>query len=87
MKSESCLPWVISPDLAVNPLKGWRVERPVVKEDKCCQCGQCYLYCPTGCIGWEGGYIQPNLDYCKGCGVCAQVCPVDAVAMEYEIQV
>lgn len=87
MKSESkgVLPWVISPSLAVTPLKGWRFERPNIKQDKCCQCGQCCLYCPTGSIFLKSSHFEPNMDNCKGCGICAQVCPVGAIVMESEV--
>lgn len=77
-------PWIISPKLAISPLHAWRFQRPVIKQDRCCQCGQCDLYCPTGSIFWKGSHFESNLDYCKGCGVCAQVCPNDAVVMENE---
>ena len=62
----------------------WRVQRPIVNVEKCCQCGWCYLYCPSGCMEDKGTYFAPNLDYCKGCGVCAKECPVNAIVMVSE---
>lgn len=29
---------------------GWRSIRPVINQDKCVGCEQCYLYCPDGVI-------------------------------------
>ena len=70
------------------PLKTgeWRFQRPVIKVDKCHQCGSCYLYCPTGCISERGTYFAADLDYCKGCGICARVCPVDAIRLVREVR-
>lgn len=62
----------------------WRFQRPVTKAEKCCQCGWCYLFCPTGCITDKGTYFAANLDYCKGCGICARVCLVHAITLVRE---
>jgi pyruvate ferredoxin oxidoreductase delta subunit len=62
----------------------WRYQRPVTKSEKCCQCGWCYLICPTGSVVDAGTYFTANLDYCKGCGICAKVCPVDAIMLVRE---
>ena len=64
-------PWSEGSDLLVLPVGEWKVQRPLVKEPKCCHCGTCYLFCPTGCIEDKGTYFEANLDYCKGCGLCA----------------
>ena len=62
----------------------WRTQRPVVKADKCCQCGWCYLYCPGGCVVDKGTYYEPDYEYCKGCGICAKECPISAIEMIIE---
>ena len=74
-------PWVVEPEMVAVPLKGWRIERPEMNHEKCCQCGICYLYCPTGCIIEEPAGFAINMDYCKGCGICAQECPNEAITM------
>ena len=74
-------PWVMSPTLVTVPLRGWRVERPVMNHETCCQCGICYLYCPTGCIEEKDDSFEINMDYCKGCGICAKACPNEAITM------
>lgn len=63
----------------------WRYFRPVIKEDKCCQCGWCYLLCPTGCIVYDRHSFTINLDYCKGCGICVEECPMNAMTMAREV--
>ena len=62
----------------------WRYQKPIVKVSKCCHCGTCYLFCPTGCIASHGTGFVADLEYCKGCGICARVCPVNAVRMVFE---
>lgn len=80
----SVLPWVVAPDIANVPLTGWRTEYPIMNNEKCCQCGTCYLYCPTGCIEDNQGLFVINLDFCKGCGICANECPNQSITMEKE---
>jgi len=74
-------PWA-SPEQFLDLKTGdWRYQKPVVKKDKCCRCGSCYIFCSAGCIEDNGSHFSANLDYCKGCGVCARVCPVNAIAL------
>ncbi|NAZ13175.1 MAG: 4Fe-4S dicluster domain-containing protein [Desulfurococcales archaeon] len=78
--------------LVARPKKGaagrtglWRTFRPVVKLDKCIDCGICWLYCPEDVIFWEKGLkIKIDYEYCKGCGICSSVCPVKAIEMVRE---
>lgn len=70
--------------IMVVPVAEWRHQRPVTKKEKCCQCGWCYLYCPTGCIENKGNYFAADLNYCKGCGICARECPKKAIMMVEE---
>lgn len=83
-ESDSGYPWVVSPALVNVPLEGWRTERPIMNHEKCCQCGTCYLYCPTGCIEDNKDGFEINLDFCKGCGTCAWECPNQAITMVKE---
>ncbi len=74
-------PWADASDMLVLPVGEWKSQKPVVKGSKCCHCGTCYLFCPTGCIEDKGRYFEANLDYCKGCGICARECPVKAISL------
>jgi pyruvate ferredoxin oxidoreductase delta subunit len=60
----------------------WRTLRPVLDQEKCTKCGNCWLFCPEGTISTDedGNYVI-DLEYCKGCGVCAKECNVDAMKM------
>jgi len=71
----------------------WRLQRPVVRAERCTGCYLCWLYCPEAVIDMaEGagprGQDIPVIDYeyCKGCGVCATACPVKAIEMVDEEQ-
>lgn len=77
-------PWAEESNLLVLPVGEWRVQKPVVKRNKCCHCGTCYFFCPTGSIEDKETYFEANLDYCKGCGICATECPVTAIALVRE---
>ena len=59
----------------------WRVERPVLDQEKCSGCGICALYCPPQCLTDMGDYYSPDLKFCKGCGICARECPRKAISM------
>jgi pyruvate ferredoxin oxidoreductase delta subunit len=82
--SPSEAPWADGTKLFIIDTGEWRYQRPITKRDKCCRCGNCYLFCPVGCIECSSNYFAANLEYCKGCGVCASVCPVDAIRMVRE---
>lgn len=77
-------PWGYGQDLHAIKTGEWRYQRPVTKAGKCCQCGTCYIFCPTGCIADQGTHFAADLEYCKGCGLCAKLCPVSAIALVRE---
>lgn len=68
---------------------GWRNVRPVIDEDACTGCLQCYMYCPDGTVfktGGGAGHAAVAIDYafCKGCGICAKLCAFGAIDMVSE---
>jgi len=75
-------PWGESTELFALDVGSWKYQKPVTKTSKCCHCGICYFFCPTGCVRDMGSYYAADLDYCKGCGICAGQCPINAITME-----
>ncbi|WP_088335102.1 pyruvate synthase subunit PorD [Methanopyrus sp. KOL6] len=67
-----------------NKTGRWRVFRPELDQEKCVNCGMCFMYCPDGCIRPSDDGYTIDYDYCKGCGICESVCPVDAIEMVLE---
>ena len=76
--------WFTAGPVLGKPVQDWRYQRPVTKSEKCCNCGWCALYCPTGCITEENSRFVGVLTYCKGCGICARECAVGAITMVAE---
>ena len=80
------IPISIPQDGAIGETGDWRTYKPVIDQENCIKCGQCYLYCPEATILWNENEEIYTVDYvyCKGCGVCAEECPKDAIKMELE---
>jgi pyruvate ferredoxin oxidoreductase delta subunit len=65
----------------------WRTYRPVLDEEKCINCHQCWIYCPDSSIMIVDEKMTGfDYDHCKGCGICSEVCPpkVQAIKMVLE---
>lgn len=57
-------------------------QRPVVNEQLCSVCGECWDYCPAQAITQEGKQITFDYDRCIRCYCCAEVCPHGALRVE-----
>jgi 2-oxoacid:acceptor oxidoreductase delta subunit (pyruvate/2-ketoisovalerate family) len=63
---------------------GWRTFKPEIDQDKCIDCGNCWIYCPDGVVAKKGKEYIIDYDFCKGCGICANECPTEAIEMVLE---
>lgn len=59
----------------------WRTQHPVLAEEKCVKCGECFIFCPVGAIKRRDDRYHIDLEYCKGCGICSHECPTKAIQM------
>jgi len=65
----------------------WRTYKPILHEDKCINCHQCWIYCPDSSVLIEDGkMVGFDLEHCKGCGICAEICPTKEKAITMELE-
>ena len=54
----------------------WGTFKPVLNEETCIHCLQCWVLCPDSAILVENDKLVGFSElHCKGCGICAEVCP------------
>jgi len=67
----------------LKDVSSWRVFQPVVDEEKCVGCKNCWLYCPETAIKWtDRNKPEIESNKCKGCGICVNECPVQAIEFQ-----
>ena len=55
---------------------------PKMDNDKCTQCGTCWVVCPLAIVyEMDDGYFEADEEFCRGCGICAYECPAQAIEM------
>ncbi len=55
------------------------LDKSVIDQEKCIQCGLCKESCKFDAIAFTDGMYEINKHMCEGCGVCNYVCPVNAI--------
>ena len=66
-------------------VSGWRVNRPVLDQEKCTNCLICWIYCPEpAIIRHANAKVTIDYQHCKGCGICEVQCPPKAITMVRE---
>lgn len=53
----------------------WELERAVIDNDRCIQCGVCVAACPTDSIGIGADDLPRLVKMCTGCSLCWDFCP------------
>ena len=65
----------------------WRARKPMVDQEECINCLQCWVFCPDSSINVNNGeMVGFDLRFCKGCGICASICPAEAITMVAEAE-
>ncbi|MBD3238570.1 MAG: 4Fe-4S dicluster domain-containing protein [Candidatus Moranbacteria bacterium] len=65
-----------------NKTGNWRMEKPLIDQQKCVKCQTCTRNCPEDAMKPADDQIKIDYDYCKGCGLCSDICPVKAIEMK-----
>jgi len=79
---------------AVGTVKDWKVlnlnhvEKAVINQDSCIQCGRCHVVCEDtshqAITATKDGkrYFEVKEEDCVGCNLCVSICPVpDTISM------
>jgi MinD superfamily P-loop ATPase len=56
------------------------LDKSVIDQEKCVQCGLCKESCKFSAISLTDGMYEINKHMCEGCGVCNYVCPINAIS-------
>jgi NAD-dependent dihydropyrimidine dehydrogenase PreA subunit len=59
-----------------------RLERAIVKDDKCVHCGACISICPVEVFRLDlDRKVVADTSKCIHCGICVKVCPIEALSL------
>lgn len=64
----------LGPDSLNRFMRKYVIQKPVVDNDKCKLCGECWKICPAKVISHHTKGIQFNYDKCIRCYCCLEVC-------------
>lgn len=60
--------------------------KPVVKEETCVGCRQCYNICPQKAISMNNNKARINHDLCVGCGQCVAACNFNSIPVSLNVR-
>ena len=61
------------------------IQRPVVDNQRCKLCGECWQFCPVKAIDRKGAQLYFNYNRCIRCYCCIEICPHGALHPEKTI--
>ncbi len=69
----------MGPDYLGRFMRRFVIQQPVVDNQACKLCGECWKYCPAEAISYTDRGISFNTDACIRCYCCLEVCPHAAI--------
>jgi Pyruvate/2-oxoacid:ferredoxin oxidoreductase delta subunit len=63
-------------------MRRYVIQQPVVDDQLCKQCGECWKYCPATAIHHTDHSITFDTEHCIRCYCCLEVCPHAAIRAE-----
>ncbi len=73
-------PLTFGPKLLQKFMRKHLVQRPLVDQNHCQLCGECWQYCPAEAITPDDNIIGFDYDRCIRCYCCVEICPHGALA-------
>ena len=65
----------VGPDYLGRFMRRFVIQQPVVDDDACKLCSECWKYCPAQAIDYTDRGISFDTDKCIRCYCCLEVCP------------
>jgi uncharacterized protein (DUF362 family)/Pyruvate/2-oxoacid:ferredoxin oxidoreductase delta subunit len=69
----------MGPDILGRFMRRFVIQKPVVDNDICKLCSECWKYCPVQAINYSDRGISFDTDTCIRCYCCLEVCPHAAI--------
>jgi uncharacterized protein (DUF362 family)/Pyruvate/2-oxoacid:ferredoxin oxidoreductase delta subunit len=69
----------MGPDILGRFMRRFVIQRPVVDDEICKLCSECWKYCPVQAITYTDRGISFNTNTCIRCYCCLEVCPHAAI--------
>lgn len=75
-------PIMFGPERLHGLLRKHLIERPVVSDEQCRQCGECWNYCPASALQKGDKSVRFEYEKCIRCYCCVEVCPHGALRVK-----
>jgi len=75
-------PLTLGPKMLHGFMRRNIIQKPVVDNNACKLCGECWKYCPVKAITHNIKGIRFNYDACIRCYCCLEICPYGAIQMK-----
>ena len=69
----------MGPDILGRFMRRFVIQQPIVDDETCKLCSECWKYCPVQAITYTDRGISFNTDTCIRCYCCLEICPHAAI--------